>query len=140
MRLRIASIKVRFSARTRRPSSVISKSFFAPSLDLDLPDLFEKGEDRIDRTRTRRVAATEEVLDGLDQLIAMPRLLADQRQQHESKITRSEDATASASATTEAAPSAPNLAAGEIRVGQIAPMPPPMRMTLSVTAATHSEF
>ena len=45
-----------------------------------MAEFLQQGEGRIDHARAGAVGAAELVLDGLDQLVAMARLLRDQRQ------------------------------------------------------------
>jgi hypothetical protein len=63
--------------------------------------LFEQRERRIHRARARRVAATEFLLELLDELVAVARLLVDEAEQHQAQIAGAEHAPATAAATPE---------------------------------------
>src|SRR3954468_113334 len=58
----------------------------------DLAHVFEQAEDRVDRARAWRIGAADQLLDRLDQLIAVSRLLADQPEQERPQIAGAEKA------------------------------------------------
>ncbi len=66
----------------------------------------EQGEGGIDHARAGAVGAADAILDFLDDLIAVPRLLGDQGQHHPAKIAVVEDASAAAAAPARAVPAA----------------------------------
>src|SRR5262245_1974014 len=62
----------------------------ARGLGDDVVLLFEQRQRWIDSPRARRIGAAESLLDGADQVIAMARLLRDQRKQHQPQIAIAE--------------------------------------------------
>jgi hypothetical protein len=53
---------------------------------LDQPHVLQHGQGRVDDSGARRVAAVGELLDGADEVVAVPRLIGDQLQKNEAKL------------------------------------------------------
>src|SRR5271170_5551270 len=76
-----------------------------------MPHLLQHGQHRINHTRTRSICPAQPLLDRLDDLVAMARLLRDQLQNDVTQIARAEEPHRPAASASKSMPAAAKLPA-----------------------------
>ncbi len=99
----------------------------------DVAELLEQGQRRVDHPGARAVEPAEFLLDRLDQLVAMTRLLGDQAEQHIAQIAVVEEAPEPAAAAS--AMAVPGETAAEHAAARVAPV-----VVVCVSMSKHSRI
>lgn len=108
---------------------------------LDQAEVFEQRQRRVDRAGARAVVAADPVADGLDDFVAVARLLTQQMQHQQLEVTAIEHAAAPAATTTMTTGAATEATAAPTRVevGADIGTPEPHPATTAGTSATEIE-